>query len=88
MMKQVIICDVKSGTVTTEWVDDNTIEYVDYRSEIDSCKHRLAETDYVIIKIAEGVSTRDDYEDILNERARLRQQINELEQLAKEQEVL
>lgn len=48
-------------------------------NQITTLKNTLSETDYVIIKIAEGVSTKDDYQDILEQRAQARTQINELE---------
>lgn len=88
MIKEIIICDAKTNTVTTEFVEDNTPEYIDYQSEIDACKKRLAETDYVVIKIAEGAATRDEYESVIDERAALRERINELEQLSAEQEAV
>lgn len=46
---------------------------------ISELKTKLAETDYVVIKIAEGEATRDDYEDVLNQRQAWRNEINELE---------
>lgn len=78
MIKQKITCDVKANTVKRELVEDNTPAWVDYQSEIDECKQRLAQTDYVIIKIAEGVATKDEYAEIIAERAALRERINSL----------
>lgn len=49
------------------------------QARIDELKQKLAETDYVVIKIAEGEATRDDYEDVLNQRQAWRSEINELE---------
>ena len=86
MMKQVIVCDVQNNTKTTEWIEDNTPAYIDYQSEIQDYKRRLAQTDYVVIKIAEGAATRDEYEDVIDERVRLRNYINELEELDKKQQ--
>ncbi len=80
MMKHRIVCNAKTGSVTREWVEDNTPEWVDYESQIADCKQRLAETDYAVIKIAEGVATRKDYADLLAERKALRERIAELEQ--------
>lgn len=48
--------------------------------EITYLKQRLAETDYVIIKIAEGVSTAIEYADIIEQRQAWRAEINELEE--------
>lgn len=49
------------------------------QARISELKTKLAETDYVVIKIAEGEATRDDYEDVLNQRQAWRSEINELE---------
>lgn len=78
MIKQKITCNVKENTVKRELVEDNTPVWVDYQCEIDECKQRLAQTDYVIIKIAEGVATKDEYAEIIAERAALRERINSL----------
>ena len=85
MIKHRIICNVKNNTATSEQVEDNSLVWVDYAAEIADCKQRLAETDYVVIKIAEGVATCEDYADVISERAALRERINELESLAVEQ---
>ena len=42
-------------------------------------KQKLADSDYVVIKIAEGVASADDYSEILNGRKAWRAEINELE---------
>ncbi len=87
MMTERIICDAKTRAVTIEQFEDNTPVFIDYQREIDECKKRLAETDYVVIKIAEGAATRDEYESVIDERATLRERINELEKLVAEQGV-
>ena len=48
--------------------------------KITMLKNNLSATDYVIIKIAEGVATSDEYADVIAQRAIWRQQINELEE--------
>ena len=53
--------------------EENTI------CEIINLKSQLTETDYVVIKIAEGVATEKEYADILKDRAEWRARINELE---------
>lgn len=78
MIKQKIVCNVKENTITREFVEDNTPIFVDYQGEINECKRRLAETDYVIIKIAEGAATREEYIEIITERTALRARINAL----------
>ena len=85
MIKQKITCDVQANTVKRELVEDNTPVWVDYQCEIDECKQRLAQTDYVIIKIAEGIALREQYAHVLEERQALRERIAVLEQAQKEQ---
>ena len=46
--------------------------------EISSLKQKLADTDYIAAKIAEGAATREEYADKLAERAAWRARINEL----------
>ena len=43
-------------------------------------KQFLTDTDYVVIKIAEGEATSEDYADILSQRKSARKEINEIEQ--------
>lgn len=40
---------------------------------------KLSATDYVVVKIAEGVATEDDYAEVLKDRAKWRAEINELQ---------
>ena len=47
--------------------------------EINNLKQYLQETDYVVIKIAEGAATTDEYADIITKRQEARAKINELE---------
>lgn len=54
-------------------------EYEKAQARIAELKKLLADSDYVVIKIAEGVSTADDYSEILNSRKAWRAEINELE---------
>lgn len=42
-------------------------------------KRRLSETDYVVIKIAEGSATADEYADVIAQRKTWRAEINKLE---------
>ena len=43
-------------------------------------KKLLADTDYVVIKLAEGVATTDEYMDVLANRKEWREEINKLEE--------
>lgn len=47
--------------------------------EILSLKQKLAETDYCVIKIAEGSATLEEYSEVISERKKWRQTINDLE---------
>ena len=87
--------DLNDYSACAEWCNNNnaTIEdkgdfyevvaivpYVPTKEEqVQVLKAELASTDYVAIKIAEGVATKEEYADVLAERAELRKQINALE---------
>ena len=49
------------------------------RLKIAEYKHNLAVTDYIAIKIAEGVATKEEYSEQIAQRAIWRTKINELE---------
>ena len=55
------------------------------QARINELKQKLSETDYVVIKIAEGVATNADYIDILKQRKSWRAEINTLEAVEDEQ---
>ena len=84
MIKHRIICNAKTGVVTREQIEDNTPVWVDYAAMIEDCKQRLADTDYVVIKIAEGAASREEYASVIEKRAALRERIGELERLEAE----
>ena len=46
--------------------------------EIETLKKKLADTDYVAAKIAEGAATRDEYAGLIKQRQEWRDRINEL----------
>lgn len=48
-------------------------------TEIAELKRKLSDTDYAVIKIAEGAATPEEYADIIGQRATWRARINELE---------
>lgn len=48
-------------------------------AKIAALKQKLADTDYIAAKIAEGAATREEYADILAQRQAWRDEINELE---------
>lgn len=49
--------------------------------EIVQLKQKLADTDYIAAKLAEGVATKEEYAEQLIQRAEWRMRINELEKL-------
>ena len=49
------------------------------QARISELKAKLAETDYAVIKINEGVSTTEEYADVLANRKTWREEIRELE---------
>lgn len=73
------------------YIDENNIEW--YRTvknpepteeetkqaRINELKQLLADTDYVVIKIAEGSATKEDYADVIAQRQAWRNEIRELE---------
>lgn len=61
-----------------DYVDKNITVTNGYR--ICELKKLLEDTDYVVIKIAEGSATLEEYADIIAQRQEWRREINELEQ--------
>lgn len=49
------------------------------QARINELKQLLADTDYVVIKIAEGAATAEDYADVIAQRQSWREEIRELE---------
>lgn len=54
-------------------------EYEKAQARIADLKELLAGTDYIVLKIAEGVATKEDYASVLDIRQQWRAEINELE---------
>ena len=52
---------------------------VERLKQIRKLKQFLQNTDYIVIKIAEGCATKEEYQDILDKREQTRQEINCLE---------
>lgn len=46
---------------------------------ISELKNKLAETDYIACKIAEGVATKEEYAEQIEQRQKWRDEINKLE---------
>lgn len=59
---------------------------LDNSARIDELKRKLAETDYIACKIAEGSATVEEYAEQIKQRQLWREQINELEVIESEAE--
>ena len=60
------------------------LERIAATQEIAELKAKLAATDYIAAKIAEGAATREEYAEELAERAAWRARINELESIERQ----
>ena len=49
------------------------------QARVEELKAKLSETDYIVIKIAEGEATKEEYAEVLANRKAWRSEINELE---------
>lgn len=49
------------------------------KQRISELKKFLSDTDYIIIKISEGAATKEEYADVIAQRQKCREEINELE---------
>lgn len=76
----------KLGVAYTEEPDPEPPQRVLALREVRELKARLSETDYAVIKIAEGAATSEEYSEVIAQREAWRARINELEaQLAEEE---
>ena len=51
------------------------------KQRIFELKKFLSDTDYIVIKISEGVATKEEYSEVLIQRQKCREEINELEKI-------
>ena len=76
----------KLGVAYTEEPDPEPPQRVLALREVRELKAKLSETDYAVIKIAEGAATSEEYSEVIAQREAWRARINELEaQLAEEE---
>lgn len=68
----------KDGVITTIYTEVIPSEEEIKQNQIFELKSKLQETDYVVIKIAEGVATPEEYAEVLANRKAWREEINEL----------
>lgn len=77
-----IDCPGLGYTLTYKRVGNKLQQIWTYSKEqhIEDLKHQLRDTDYAVIKIAEGVATKEEYADVIAQRAEWRAKINELQE--------
>ena len=80
------VVDIPGITARDAWDEyEDVYRYVPYtaaeraKMRIEVLKAQLAETDYAVIKIAEGAATAADYADLIAQRQVWRAEINNLE---------
>lgn len=80
------VVDVPGVEARDAWDEYETVmQFVPYTPEqlaelrIGELKRQLKATDYVVIKIAEGAATFDEYAEVIAQRVAWRQEINDLE---------
>lgn len=80
------VIDVPGTAARDAWDEyEDVYRYVPYtaaeraKMRIEVLKAQLAETDYAVIKIAEGAATAADYADLIAQRQAWRAEINDLE---------
>lgn len=76
--QELIIADHRPDYFSLEKMPEPTKEEIN-QARIAELKQKLAETDYAVIKIAEGEATQDDYAEVLAQRKDWRAEINELQ---------
>lgn len=64
-------------------LDENKVNLINHQAElvnkITYYKHCLDSTDYIFIKILEGISTREEYADVIAKRQEWRDEVNKLQ---------
>lgn len=80
------VIDSPSAPPSDAWDEyEDVYRYIRYdsseiaRRKIEELKERLSSTDYIVIKIAEGVATWDDYPGVREQRQEWREEIRSLE---------
>ena len=82
---EIVETDRRVEMIDNRFVYVDTEEYNEWhkrnnaKERIAVLKNLLAGTDYVVLKIAEGVATKEDYASVLDIRQQWRAEINELE---------
>lgn len=82
LVKRIINCEeveVEIDEIQQQTIPQKKREVVIVKREIDSLKSELAEYDYIGVKIAMGVATKEEYADKIAYTETLRLRIRELE---------
>jgi hypothetical protein len=72
-----VVVEKTNEEITSE--ESIIISLINKQNRIKELKQMLFDTDYVVIKIAEGVATTEDYADVIAQRQVWREEINQLE---------
>ncbi len=72
-----VVIEKSDEEITSE--ESIIISLINKQNRIKELKQMLFDTDYVVIKIAEGVATTEDYADVIARRQVWREEINQLE---------
>ena len=85
------IVDVPAVEAKEAWDEyEPILRFVEYTEQeiasraIEDLKCKLRDTDYVVLKIAEGAATKEDYAETIKQRAAWRKEINDLEKVVDE----
>lgn len=70
---------IDNNIITDEEQLNKNLRKIELEKQYSIIYEQLQNTDYVVIKIAEGSATTEEYKDILNQRIEWRNQINELQ---------
>ena len=69
---------IDNNIITDEEQLNKNLRKIELEKQYSIIYEQIQNTDYVVIKIAEGSATTEEYKDILNQRIEWRNQINEL----------
>ena len=70
---------IDNNIITDEEQLNKNLRKIELEKQYGIIYEQLQNTDYVVIKIAEGVATTEEYQGIINNRTEWRKQINELQ---------
>ncbi|HCW79886.1 MAG TPA: hypothetical protein DG942_02130 [Ruminococcaceae bacterium] len=71
-----LVSDAKSRLNSEQYKDAKTVEACEKNAKLTYYQTLLDHTDYIPLKIVEGVATKEDYADILKARDNARKQID------------